>query len=241
MDTFSGEGRILWVLKQELKAKGLHYRDIAPRLRVSESTLKRYFNSGGITIADLLKLADIAGLDLQSLAAMAEEKNAAEHKFTKAQQVALTRNKSLTAIYFLLWRGWTPQQISQEFEITNELDVALTKLESWGLIRRSAQGVKILATPSAAQRGSGLDVAVHSASQFLSGLDIRDPNCEWTFLVGRLSRMSLLQLREMIQKFQEDVHALTKSDSALPKAEVQWYRLFIGAQPTDRKKLLAKS
>lgn len=241
MDASTPEGRILAALKHELRAKGFHYRDIASRLKVHEATVKRYFTGKGVSLTVLRKLAEVADLDLLSLAALAE-RYAGERTFTKAQQAILGKSRLLSGIYFLLWHGWTPAQIRTEFEIAS-LDAALADLESAGFIRRQARDIKILATPPLDERGGGqlASLTRELARAFLSEINLDQPQCEWTFYVVRLSQPSVARLRAMINKFFQDARALTMSDAALPLQDVQWYRVFIGAQPVSRKRILPRS
>jgi transcriptional regulator with XRE-family HTH domain len=244
MDESTPEGKIMVVLKQELRAKGFQYREIASRLKVSQGTIKRYFTGKGVSLAVLRRLAEIADLDLLTLATLAEQQRVEERKFTKPQQAALGKDQFMSAIYFLLWHGWTPAQISKEFEVTDTLDSALAKLESLGLVRKLSQGVKILATPSFDQRGGGqlADLTRDFARRFLSEIDLSNQAmCEWTIYAARLSRSSVARLHNMINKFFEDTRALTVSDTTLPRDVVQWYRVFVGAEPVDRKTILRQS
>lgn len=243
MDASTPEGKIMATLKQELRARGLHYRDIASRLRVSEGTVKRYLTGKGVSLTVLRKLTEVAGHDLLTLATLADEQQAGQSTFSKAQQMALGKNKFISAVFFLLWHGWTPAQISREFEITDTLDTALAKLESLGVIRRLAHGVKILATPSVGQRGGGplADLTHDTAREFLADLNLRDPRCDWTSYGARLSQSSFARLHEMIAKFVEDTRHLTIDDAAVPREQVQWYHVFVAAQPISRKRILRQS
>jgi len=227
-------------LKHELRAKGLYYRDIAARLRVSEGTVKRYFTGKGVSLTVLRKLAEIADLDLLSLAERAEREGAGRKKFTKAQQTALGKNRFISAVFFLLWHGWSPEKIGREFQIAGELGAALEKLESLGLVRRLAHEVKILATPDIEQRGGGQlsDLTRDHAQMFLSEIDLRDAKTDWICTSARLSRASAARLHDTINKFMEDMRAATIADSDLPPEQVQWYRMFVGAQPISRKRFL---
>jgi len=231
-------------LKQELRMRGFQYRDIASRLRVSQGTIKRYFTGKGVSLTVLRRLAEIAELDFLSLATLAEQRRADERKFTKSQQAALGKDQFMSAVYFFLWLGWTPAQISKEFDVADRLDAALARLESSKLIRRLVRGVKILATPSLDQRGGGqlADLTRDFARRFLSEVDLSEhAMCDWTIYAARLSRSSTARLHSMIGKLFEDTRALTTSDTALPRDAVQWYRIFVCAEPVDRKRILPKN
>lgn len=239
MDSSTPEGRILATLKHELKARGFLYRDIAARLRVSEGTIKRYFTGKGVSLTVLRKLAEIADLDLLKLVELAEQQGVGQRKFTRAQGVALARSKFLSIIYFLLWHGWSVEQIGREFAVAAELDAALTRLEDLGVIRRLSHEVKLLATPSLEQRGGPLDELTRvNARSFLAEIDLDDPRSEWICSSARLSRQSAARLHDMVVRFVEDARELMMSDTALPPEETQWYRLFVGAQPISRKRFL---
>jgi transcriptional regulator with XRE-family HTH domain len=227
-------------LRQQLRAKGLHYRDVAARLKVSEGTVKRYFSGKGVSIIVLDKLAQIVDLDLLSLAVLAQQQNITEPWLTKAQQAALKRSKLSVVVLQYLSLGFTPAQLIQEFDLAEQMETILTRLQDWGLIRRvSTNKVRMLVKP---RSGGPIDDDVQEgrikmARRFLSAIDLHDEGCEWTCYYARLSRVSVVRLREIIKRFHSDVHALTKSEIDLPPEETQWYQLFVGAEPKSRKNL----
>lgn len=237
--------KMILVLKQELKAKGLKRRDVAARLGVSEVTVKRYLSGRSVTIATLEGLARLVDLDLLSLAARAQEQGESTPTLNKAQQAALGASQALAGIYILLVRGWTPGKIEKEFEMNpQKLEALLARLQDLGLVRRiSAQSVRILAMPAPDQKGGSQlsDLWREFARQFLSEVDLRDERCEWFYNVVRLSPASARQLRELIERFVLDVRALGKGDVALSPDEVKWYQFFIGAQPKKRPNILEQS
>jgi transcriptional regulator with XRE-family HTH domain len=243
MDPSTSAGRLLTALKQQFKSKGLHYRDVAARMRVSEATVKRYVSGKGVTIAALEKLAQIVDLDLLSLAALVQEQNVSAPGVNKAQEEALGRNRLLRAVFYLLSRGWPPSQIAEEFELTREIDGILAKLQALGLIRRaSANTVKVLVRPNLTYKSKGAmaEDVDKRAHQFLAEIDLRDDKCEWMYGTARLSEASAIRLKDMIKRFDSELRALWMSETALPPSQTQWYRIFIGAQPVSRKKLLAQ-
>lgn len=240
MDTAPPEVRILATLKRELRAKGLHYSDVAARLRVSEATIKRYFNGKGVSLSVLVKLADIAGLDLLALAELAERDEIAGRTFSEIQQQALTESHLLSAIYFLLWKGWTPERIAYEFELENELDAPIAELQRLGLIRRLSHSIKILATPNMEQKGGNqlAELTRVNAHLFISELDLADPRSLWSASSARLSVVSATRLGEMIIRFLDEAAMLMSNDMKLPREQVKWYRLFAGAQPITRSRFM---
>jgi transcriptional regulator with XRE-family HTH domain len=238
MSTSPSVAKMIMVLKQELKAKGLKRRDVAKRLNVSEITVKRYLSGRSMSITTLESLAALVNLDLLSLAASAQEQETGTPKLNKAQEAALGTSRPLIGIYMLLVRGWTPAKIQREFGIdAQKLDTVLTRLQNLGIIRRvSPQNIKILALPDPDQTGGNplSDFWREEAHKFLAEIDLRNQRCEWFYNSVRLSPASVRQLREMIEQFMLDVRALGRNDVPLPDEEAKWYRLFIAAQP-DKK------
>jgi len=175
------------------------------------------------------------------LAALAQEQSARERGLNKVQDEALGKNRRLRAVFYLLGQGWTPAQIAAEFDLTNTIEAMIDKLQALGLIRRvSSQRVKILARPNLTYKSKGLmaDYVHDRARQFLSEINLRDDQCDWLYNNMRLSRSSAARLHEMIQRFQRELHAIRASEPILPADQVQWYRIFLGAQPIARGKIL---
>jgi len=98
--------------------KGLRYRDIAPRLKVSEATVKRYFNGRGIDLAVLQKLAEIVDHDLLSLVVSAHQKGETARELSEVQRSALKRSRILRSVLFSLVAAMTPAQIIDEFDVS---------------------------------------------------------------------------------------------------------------------------
>ena len=240
MDASTPTGRLIFALKQQLKARHLSYQHVASRLKVSESTVKRYFSGKAVTIDVLQRLAEIVDLDLLSLVIVAQDQSEVQHGLSKAQQAAFSRRGPLSATYFLLNGGWTPAQIAREFDFGRQIDTLLANLEALGMIRRmSKRGVKILVKPDLGKGAYGqmTEHAADMAHQFLREINLRDDKCEWMFCAARLSQGSVLELRQTIKHFENDVRELSKRDMALLPEETQWYRLFVGAKPISRNGL----
>jgi transcriptional regulator with XRE-family HTH domain len=234
--------KMIAALKQELRARGLRRRDVAAQLAVSDITVKRYLGGKGVTIATLERLAALVDLDLLSLAALAQEQSTTLPELTPAQQKALGTSQALASVFLLLIRGWTPLMIQEEFALSQQrVDALLTRLQDLGLIRRdSGRRIKILASFDADPKGGNQlsDFWRDHARQFLSELDLRSEGCEWFYNAVRLSPASAQQLRESIQHFMGDVRTLGRKDLALAPDEVNWYRVFIGAEPRKRPMLV---
>ncbi len=58
---------LLKTVKRNLKARGLNYRDVASALQISESSVKRLFSSGNLSLNRLAKLCSLFDMTLSEL------------------------------------------------------------------------------------------------------------------------------------------------------------------------------
>jgi transcriptional regulator with XRE-family HTH domain len=244
MDTSTSVGKLIVALKEQLRIKGLHYRDVASRLKISERTVKRYFSGRGVTLDVLQQLADVVELDVLSLILLAQQQTVAFPEMSTAQQAALRKNGIMRAVFYFLNFGMTPAQIAQEFELGKQIDAILAKLEDMGLIRRfSPNGVRILAGRSFGSRAADhmTEQKMLSVRGFLSELDLVNPNSMWLYHVVRLSDESAIRLEQMMRRFVLEAVKMTHNELELLARDTKWYRLFVGAESTARQKLLGKA
>lgn len=241
MDRLTPIGKMIETLKDEFKAKGIHYQDAAARLKVSEGTVKRYLRGKAVTLVALQKMAELVDLDLLSLAALAQRSSVAVRGLNKEQEEALSRSPLLRGALYFLGRGWTPAQFGAEFGIADRVDGLLTKLQTLGIIRKvSASSFKILARPPLDYRRAGLltDHTLKRTRRFLTTIDLRDERCQWSFHQARLAPGSEARLLELVKRFNADVRALGMEESDMPPNRAQWYRVFLGAEPMSPQRLL---
>jgi transcriptional regulator with XRE-family HTH domain len=240
MDASTSAGKLIVALRQQFKVKGVHYREVAARLKVSEGTVKRYFTGRGVSINVLDKLAEIVDLDLVSLAALAQHQHTNGPGLTKAQKASLKKNKMAAVVLWYLSIGFTPAQLIQEFEIAAQMETILVQLQTLGLIRRlPTNKVKVLVAPKAdgPMDDEVREGRIKMAQRFLSAINLRDERCPWTCFYARLPEASAARLKEIVKRFSSDVQAVAKGAIDLPTDETQWYKLFVGAEPTSRKNI----
>jgi AcrR family transcriptional regulator len=246
MDESTAAGKLMLTLKQQFRASGLHYRDVASRLNVSEGTVKRYFSGKGLTLHVLEQLSEMVDLDLLSLAALTGQQDTTERGLTREQMAGLRASKITLAVFYQLAIGFTPAQLIQEFDLSRQMEQILDRLQSLGLIRRlSKNNVKLLRKPVLSGFSWVVDPEVRGrkveyAREFLNDIELNDDRCDWMDLQARLSTQSKSHLREIMRRFASDVQDLTKADLAQPSEKTQWYRLFVGAAPVSRTKIFRR-
>jgi AcrR family transcriptional regulator len=104
-------------LKSELRRQGIAYAEVARRLKVSESTVKRQFASGNFSLTRLIEVCAIAGLDVGDLAELARDRRRNVEQLEAGQEKALVDDPKLLLMAFLLLNDWSVEQILEEYEI----------------------------------------------------------------------------------------------------------------------------
>ena len=64
----SGSHQLRAAIKQQLKARNLHYADLALAIGLSEASVKRLLSRGGITLERLDAICEFLGTDVYELA-----------------------------------------------------------------------------------------------------------------------------------------------------------------------------
>jgi transcriptional regulator with XRE-family HTH domain len=243
MDPSTSIGKVVTTLKNQLRARAISYRAVAARMNVSAVTIKRYLNGKGLTLDILERLAEVVELDLLSLVVMAQGQNPVQTGLSKAQLAALSRAGPTRRVFVMLNGGWTPSQVAREFDLEDQIDSILARLEGWGLIRRLSGGaVQVLVKPDmeGPAYGQMKEFAIEAAQRFLRDLDLRELQLEWIFYPLLLSPPSVSELEQLIRRFQADLRVLAKREVGRNSTETQWYSLFLGARPIPRKEVLRK-
>ncbi|MBY0440305.1 MAG: helix-turn-helix domain-containing protein [Burkholderiales bacterium] len=117
-------------LKKLLKARGMTYRQLALRMRLSEPSVKRLFSTGRFTLARIEEMLQILESDFLELARLAGAGRQAVGELSEAQEQALAADPILLGVAYLLLTGSTPARIRTQFEIGEvELVGALAQLD----------------------------------------------------------------------------------------------------------------
>lgn len=228
---------ILDTLKQLYRAKGWRYRDVAEALGISEVTVKRYMSGHGLTLELLEQLCgvvDLAVFDLLDLARRGQGSTAGD--LSLEQEEALAKDTFLSVFFFLLMRGWLPNELKEEFGLADwEVNKYLTKLDSLELIRLYPMNkVKFTKKPARVKPGGPLmrsfDTKVRR--EFLN-FSAADPELPWMFSYHRLSPASVAHVCEHMNKLMNVISQLAENDRVLPKSAASWQGVMFLMRPVD--------
>ncbi len=230
---------LLRALKSLLKAKGLLYHDIAERLGVSETTVKRYLTGHGLSVdilEDICRVVDARLSDLLEISRGEMEQAA----LSPDTEETLTKDAFLAGVFYLLVRGLSPATVQRDFNLTDaEINGYLTTLDRLGLIRLFPYNrVRVMVGRNFnVQTGGPMARLAHEAllKDFFSKFDVAMP--DWLFAFGKLSPSSLERVRELARNFQEGFDEIAQTDRELPLDLAQWYGFFYMLRPVDLTRL----
>jgi transcriptional regulator with XRE-family HTH domain len=226
---------LLRALKSLLKAKGLLYHDVADRLGVSETTVKRYLTGHSLTVEILEDLCHIVDVRLSDLLAVSQEEPE-QPILTLEEEDFLSKNPFLAAIFYLLSRGFTPATIQRDFLLTDaEMNGHLTALDRMGLVRLFPYNrVRVMVGRNFnVQQGGAMVKLAHDAliKDFFREFDVMMP--DWLFGFGKLSPSSVERVRELARNFIEAFDAIAEADRELTLDLADWYGFFYMLRPVD--------
>jgi transcriptional regulator with XRE-family HTH domain len=226
---------LLRALKSLLKGRGLLYHDVADRLGVSETTVKRYLTGHSLTIEILEDLCRIVDVRLSDLLVMSQEEPA-QPVLSQEEEEFLAKDAFLAGVFYLLSRGLTPATIQRDFQLADaDMNGYLTALDRLGLVRLFPYNrVRVMVGRNFnVQMGGALARLAHDAliKDFFSKFDVTHP--DWLFGFGKLSPSSLERVRELARNFMEAFDTIAEADRELPLDLADWYGFFYMIRPVD--------
>ena len=109
--------RLVNAVKQELKRRGIAYRDLAASLELSESAVKQLFASGNFTLKRLDALCEILGMDFTELANMSRQGREALQQLSVEQEERLVGDPQLLLVAYCVVNHWRFDQILEKYQI----------------------------------------------------------------------------------------------------------------------------
>jgi len=128
--------QIIITLKKTLKAKGIKYVDVAKHLCMSESSIKRQFTQGDISLGRLEKICDLAGMEIVDLLELVQLESIQLEQLTVQQERKIVSNTKLMLVTVLVLNNLSFDEILEiyNFEMP-ELIKLLLQLEKVSLLQ----------------------------------------------------------------------------------------------------------
>ena len=126
---------LIAALKQELKAVGITYADLAQRLGMAESSVKRMLAKGEMPLSRLDAICAAMKIDFADLARTVADARPLLVEMTLEQEKAVVADNKLLLTAICVLSQWTLEQIVRYYRMTEAETIArLVKLDHLGII-----------------------------------------------------------------------------------------------------------
>jgi transcriptional regulator with XRE-family HTH domain len=131
----AGTQTLIEVLKDELKLAGITYADLAARIDMSESSVKRMFSKHDMPLSRIDEICHACKFTFDELARKVADATPLVTELTPEQERAVMQDKKLLLVAICVLSQWTFEQILDAYRITEaELVARFVKLDKLGVI-----------------------------------------------------------------------------------------------------------
>lgn len=211
------------------------YAKLAPRLGLSEPSVKRLFSSGGFTLERVEEICRLLDMDLFELARQAHSDASTVTELTLQQEQALADEPGLLLVFHLLLSGWRAEEIVAEYQLSStqciKLMAALDRLRLIDL--KPGSDVRLRTARQITWRRNGPIRSAYQAqvlSEFF-GAAFETPGEALQFEAKELSRASRDVIRRKLDRLVQEFNELARLDAALKPSERDSVGLVIGLRP----------
>jgi DNA-binding Xre family transcriptional regulator len=127
---------LMFALKEILKKRGIKYLDLAQKMGMSESSIKRIMNASDGQLSKIEEICEFLGVTLFDLMELVQKEEVESYDLTKEQEKFFYNNPHYLDFFFLLYENSMPlSEIKEKFKLTKKsVGLYLKKLEQLGLL-----------------------------------------------------------------------------------------------------------
>ncbi len=228
----SGTQSLVGALKTELRRAGITYAMLARELDLAESTVKRMFSRGEMTLARIDEILAVLRMDFADLAREVALAAPPRRELTLEQETAVVADPRLLLTAICALSQWTADQIVATYAISKPQTVAcLLALDRLGILELRANNryrLKIDKTFRWRPHGPVMQFfRRHAVGDYFSGGF--DGEGETLVLVhGQVSPAQAALLNDRLQRLAQDFAQQHLADQKLPPGERRAYTLLVG-------------
>ena len=223
---------IIQVLRAEMRTAGVTYRTLADRIGMSESSVKRIFSSGDMSLTRLARICKATGIAMEDVLRQAADAAPQSDTLTLAQERALVSEPHLLLAAICCLGQWSLAQIVETYDLTEAACIkCLVKLDRLGLIElKPANRYRMKVSRAFRWRPDGpvqhyfREVVV--GDYFGGRFDA--PGETLLCVHARLSQPSAVELVQKIQQLAGELARLHELDQRLDAAERDGFTLILG-------------
>lgn len=206
-------------IKRALRARAIHYDELAKRLKMSESGVKKMLNGKDLSFRRVLQICEVLGILPGELFSLSENASIAEVRLTTEQEDALLSNRELLAVY---WGIAIDKSEAEEVRLqrglgTGEIKKLLSRLVRLELLTERKSRYR--PTHQGKFRWTEESKLVRALNQEWSALTLKrslaqdaDPRGLHRLVAMRLSPESLAALRSRISEAFDDAAAASERE-----------------------------
>ena len=216
----SQQSQLIATLKQQLRSKGMTYRQLGIALGLSEARMKKMFASERFTLDRVIEISEILGLTLSELTRLAEQQQVAIHTLTAQQEAELTADLRLLLVCVCVLNHWSMEDITHTYQLdTHACLLYLLKLDRLGLISvLPGNRIRLNITRDFDWLSDGpirRFFIQNGLSDFLQDDFVREDE-SLCFTHGMLSRAAMHQMQVEIRRLRQRFAELHSDSMALP-------------------------
>jgi transcriptional regulator with XRE-family HTH domain len=208
-------------LKRYLKSHGITYAALGKQLDLSESSVKRLFARQTFSLQRLEQVLNLLGLEIADLVALMNERREFLTELTPEQEDALLAEPKQLLLTYLLINGWPLAEITSTFAIDGaEAERLLIRLHRARIIELLPfNRVKLLTARNFTWRKDGPVQKFFTREVQREFLDssFAGPGEHSRFVAGLLTRASLAQLQQSIDRLAREFDELVRRDASSPE------------------------
>lgn len=218
-------------IKSELKLAGITYAQLAPRIGMAESSVKRMLAKGDMPLARVDEICRVLKLDFADLARKVADAQPLRAELTLEQERAVVADRKLLLLAICCLSQWTCEQVVATYRVTEaEVVKYLAQLDRLGIIElrpmnryrlRVAKGFRWRPHGPVMQYFREEVVTDYYAGGF-------DGEGELLTLVhGQIGRSLAALFNERLQRVAQDFAQQHLADQKLPPEQKRAYTLVI--------------
>src|ERR1700757_5051588 len=116
---------LLQVLRTQLRAAGVTYKILAERIGMSESSVKRMFGQGDMTLTRLSQICKAAGIAMEEVLRRAADATPHSDTLTLTQEKSLVANPHLLLMAICCLGHWTLEQVLETYDLSEPKAILL--------------------------------------------------------------------------------------------------------------------
>lgn len=221
--------QLLEVLKSQIKSRGFTYKQIAKKLGISESNLKRNFSKKIFSIDRLIAICEIIELDFYDLAKIASGQTYdIKETLSLKQETVLANNPELFTYFYLLLAGNSDEKINKNYFFNKNTQLFLFELDKLKLIELLPKNkVRLLVKENVRWLTNGPLITKYESQIKKEFLDSKfnGVNEKLRLLSGRFNKYALNQFTLKLEKLIGEFIELSNSTLEKSDSEQIWFLL----------------